>query len=149
VSEAPRLCLEARVLVRSGLALWLVAAMAAVWEVLAMQSFESPARVGLLAGPVGQLRGYAFGLGAVLLVAGWLWSRLYGESRGRLVLGLLAGGAVLHTLVLAYAAFHGMVAVQVFDPRPDARWVVMLRGLAHLAVSSALLHALVRAFRRL
>jgi hypothetical protein len=149
MSDLPRLCLEARVLVRSGLVLWLVAALATVWEVLAMQSFDSPARVGLLAGPVGQLRGFAFGLGAVLFVAAWLWVRLYGEGRGRVALGLLAGGALLHTLVLAYAAHHGMVAVQVFDPRPDARWVVILRGAGHLLVMLALGDALLRAFRRL
>jgi hypothetical protein len=149
MSEAPRLCLEARVLVRAGLVLWLVAAAAMVWEVLAMQSFESPLRVGVLPGPVGQLRGYAFGLGAVLLAGAWLWPRLYGEGRGRAMLALLTGGAALHTLALTYAAQQGMVAVQVLDPRTDARWVVIVRAVGHLLVSVALLDAARRAFKRL
>jgi hypothetical protein len=149
MSEAPRLCLEARVLVRTGLVLWLVAAAAMVWEVLASQSFESPLRVGVLPGPVGQLRGYAFGLGAVLLAAAWLWPRLYGEGRGRVALGLLGGGALLHTLALVYAAQQGLHAVQLLDPRSDARWVVMLRAAGHLLVSLVIVDAVRRAFKRL
>jgi hypothetical protein len=149
MSDPPRLCLEARVLVRAALGLWVVAAAATVWEVLALQSFESPLRVGVLAGPIGQLRGYAFGLGAVLLAAGWLWPRLYGEGRGRAMLGLLTGGAALHTLALVYAAQQGMLAVQVLDPRADARWVIAARALGHLLVSLALLDGLLRAFKRL
>src|SRR5688572_6507142 len=101
------LCLEARVLVRVALALWLLAAVATVWEVLAMQWPDSPFHLGVLAGPIGQLRGFSFALGGGLALAAWLWPSLYGAGKGRYALGLLLGGALIHSLALLYGAAHG------------------------------------------
>lgn len=145
MSAAPELCPEARLLVRLGLVLWLGAGVATVWEVLALQWPDSPFHAGVLAGPIAQLRGFAFGLGGVSLVAAWLWPVLYGAGRGRYALGLLASGIVLHLGALGYAASQGLMAVQVIDPRPDARWVVYTRGFAHALVMLAALDATVRA----
>jgi hypothetical protein len=147
MSDPTALPLESRVLLRSALLLWLLAGLATVWEVLALQGPDSPVRLGVLAGPIGQLRGFSFALGAVLFGGAWAFPRLYAPGRGRVALVLLVLGALLHIAALTYAASQGMVGAQIFDPRPDALWVVGLRGLGHLAMLAALLDALVRAFR--
>lgn len=148
MAQPPVLTVESRLLVRSGLVLWLLAGAATVWEVLAMQGPDSPFHVGVLAGPVGQLRAFSFGLGATLLACGWLWPALYAPGRGRIALGLLVGGAGLHAAALTYGASQGMVGAQLFDPRPDASWLVLTRGLGHGAMLLALLTVLARTFRK-
>ena len=114
-----------------------------------MQWPDSPFHVGILAGPIGQLRGFSFGLGAVLALAAWLWPQLYGIGAARYALVLLVAGSTIHTGALAYAAVHGMVGVQILDPRADARWLVATRGVGHALMLAALVDAFVRALRRL
>jgi hypothetical protein len=147
--EANRLCPESRLLVRVALGLWLLAGAATVWEVLAMQWPDSPFHVGILSGPIGQLRGFAFGLGAALALAAWLWPQLYGPGLGRYALVLLVAGSSIHVAALLYAAMQGMIGVQILDPRADARWLVAARGLGHALSLAALVDAFVRALRRL
>lgn len=139
--------IEVLVLVRAALVAWLVAGLAGVWEVLALQWPDSPFHAGVLAAPVAQLGGFAFALGVALLAAAWLWPTLYAGARGRYALALLLAGAALQLGTLGYAAAHGLMAVQIIDPRPDARWLVSLRGVGHGLVLLALLDALVRALR--
>lgn len=138
---------DARLFVRTALVLWLVAAFATVWEVLALQGPDSPLRFGILAGPIAQLRDYSFAMGAALVAAAWLWPKLYSERGGRVASLLLVSGALIHVVALGYAASQGMVGVQFFDPRPDARWLVLTRGLGHLLMVAGLASATVRAFR--
>jgi hypothetical protein len=147
--DVSRLSPESRLLVRVALGLWLVAGAATVWEVLAMQWPDSPFHLGILAGPIGQLRGFSFGLGAALALAAWLWPHLYGPGMGRYALVLLVAGSVVHAGALVYAAMQGMIGVQILDPRADARWLVAARGLGHALVLGALGDAFVRALRRL
>lgn len=139
--------LAVRTLVLLGLWLCLLSALACIWEVLALQMPDSPFHVGVLAGPIVQLRSFSFGLGVGALVLAQLWPQLYAPGRGLLVLGLLLVGSLLHVGALGYAAGQGMVGVQLLDPRLDARLVVYLRGFAHALCLLALIAVSVRAVR--
>ena len=144
---SPALSLDARVLVRSGLVLWLVAGFATVWEVLAMQGPDSPLRVGIVVGPIAQLRSFAFALGAVCFAAAWLWPSLYAPGKGRIALGALVVGSSLHVATLLYAASPRMVAVQAFDPRPDAPLLFIARAVSHALFLVALGAVTTQAFK--
>jgi hypothetical protein len=137
-----------RALIRLALVLWSLAALAAVWEGMAMQAPDSPFHVGVLAGPIGQLRGYTFAVGTGMLGAAWLWPWLYPQGKGRFSLAALILGALLSTAALAYAALHGMIGAQLIDPRPDARAIAVARGAGHVLLMSALFSAALQAFRR-
>ncbi|HEX5660871.1 MAG TPA: hypothetical protein VFX59_26945 [Polyangiales bacterium] len=128
---------EARLLIRLGLGLWLLAALATVWELLALQPPGSPLHLGVLAGPIAQLRNFAFAHGVAALIIARL-------QPARWVAWLLALGAVLHVLALGYAAAKGLLAVQLLDPRPDARFTLYARGVAHTLTTIALIALCVR-----
>jgi hypothetical protein len=136
---------EARSLIRLGISLWFLAALAAIWEVTALQPPDSPAHLGILAGPIGQLRNFAFAYGCVaaLLALAPVWG-----PGSRWMAGSLALGALLHVGALGYAASRGLLAVQIFDPRLDARLVLYLRGFAHALTMFALGSALARSLRQ-
>ncbi|MDB4974001.1 MAG: hypothetical protein JWN48_2342 [Myxococcaceae bacterium] len=139
---------EARLLVRAGLALWLLALLSSVWEVLALQPPDSPLHLGVLSGPIAQLTTFAFALGTVSLLVGLLWSALYAQGEGRAVSWLLVIGAALHVLALSVAAARGLLAVQLLDPRLDARLLLYGRGLALGLTFLALLLIVARSLRR-
>ena len=122
--------LEARLLIGVGFSLWLVALLACVWEVLALQPPDSPLHLGVLSGPIAQLRTFAFALGGSAALVGALWPALYAQGQGRWVAWLLVAGAALHVIVLLVAAGRGLLAVQLLDPRADARALLYGRGLA-------------------
>lgn len=138
----------ARLLLRLGLALWLAAALAAVWELLALQPPDSPLHLGVLAGPIAQLHAVAFSYGCVSVLLALVWPHLYDEGEARWVAWLLALGSSLHVLALGYAAGRGLLAVQLLDPRRDARIALYARSCAHLLASLGLVAVCVRAFRR-
>lgn len=121
---------QARLLAVVGLGLWVLSGLCQVWEVLAVQSPDSPFHFGVLAGPVVQLRSHCFALGAVCVGLSCLWPVLGLES-GWLLLGAFLTGALFETAALTWAAANGMLAVQVFDPRPDARLMLYLRAFGH------------------
>jgi len=139
---------EHRLLVVVGLSLWLLSAVACVWEVLVLQPPDSPLHVGVLASPVAQLRSYTFGLGTGCMVLALLWPLLYPPlfpNAGRWVAFTLSAGALLHALTLTYAAQRGLLAVQLFDPRADARYTLYLRALAHALTIASTIALLLRA----
>lgn len=131
-----------------GLALWLVSALACVWEVLALQPPDSPLHLGVLAGPIAQLATFAFALGTVSLLLGALWPSFYEPGEGRVPAALLAAGGVLQVGALTYAASHGLLAVQLLDPRADVRFTLYIRMLAHGCTSTGVVWVLVRLVRR-
>jgi hypothetical protein len=135
---------EAQLLLRVGLGLWLLASVACIWELLALQPPDSPLRVGVLSTPVAQLRNFAFALGSGALIVALLWRHLYAQGGGRAVALLLCSGAVLHAAVLCFTAARGLLAVQLLDPRPDARYALYTRAVAHALTTSALLALLLR-----
>jgi hypothetical protein len=137
-----------RLLVRVGLSLWLTAGLSYVWEVLALQPPDSPLHLGVLAGPIAQLGTLSFALGTVhLLVARW-WRSLYAPDEGKGVAGLLIAGAIIQVLALLYAASRGLMAVQLLDPRADARFALYARGLGHGLTLFAGVAILLRTLRR-
>jgi hypothetical protein len=140
--------LESKLLVLTGLSLWLLTGAAGIWEVLAMQAPDSPFHLGILPGPIAQLRAYSFGLGTGLLLGAWLWPQLYAEGQGRILLGMLVFGSLVQVSALLSAASHGMLAVQVFDPRPDARFLLYARALGHALTLLAGAGILSRALKR-
>jgi hypothetical protein len=121
---------QAQFLAVAGLGLWVLSGLCQVWEVLAVQSPDSPFHLGVLAGPVAQLRSHCFGLGAVCVGLSCLWP-LFKLEPGWLLLGVFFAGVVLETAALTWAAASGMLAAQVFDPRPDARLMLYLRAFGH------------------
>jgi hypothetical protein len=138
----------ARLLRATGLALWLVAAFACIWEVLALQPPASPLHFGLLATPIAQLRGFSFALGTAALLVSLLFPMLYARGEGAVVALLLSASSLLHVAALAYAAGQGLLAVQLLDPRGDARLALYTRGLAHALTVVALCALFARLFRR-
>lgn len=146
--EPPLPRIEARVLFVAGLCAWLLSAAAALWEGLALQSPVSPLHVGLLAGPIGQLQRTAFAFGAAGLVLGLAWERVFAHGEGRAALGLLFVGSGAQLAALGYAALYGLLAVQLNDPRGDARACLWLRAAGHTLVSVGLVLVLRRALRR-
>lgn len=139
--------LPARLLLRAGLLLWLVGCVALAWEVLTRQAPGSPYQIGLLSGPVEQLRNGAFALGAGLLAGGLLHRWLFGE-RGLYWALLATVAATVHVAALLYCAWHGLAGVQILDPRPGTAAITTARAVAHLLTMVALSDAFVRALRR-
>jgi hypothetical protein len=133
---------DARLLFRLGISLWFLAALAAIWELLALQPPDSPLHLGVLVGPIAQLRTFAFAQGCVLTLLA-LWG-----GGGRWLAWPLALGALLHIAALTYAASRGLLAVQILDPRADARTVLYVRGLAHALSLLGLGVAFVRSLRQ-
>jgi hypothetical protein len=129
--RTPRISFESRLLALVGLSLWLVSGAAGVWEVLALQPPESPFHLGVLSGPISQLRTYSFGLGTLLCVLALLVPLLAPQGGVRLWVVALVVGALLHTGTLLVAASRGMQAVQIFDPREDARTLLYARAVGH------------------
>lgn len=138
---------SSRLLVRVGLSLWLCAGLACVWEVLALQPPDSPLHLGVLAGPIAQLVSVSFALGTVHVLVGRWWPSLYATGEGKVVASLLAVGAAIQVLALFYAASRGLMAVQLLDPRADARLALYARGLGHALTLSGGVAVLLRVAR--
>src|SRR5262245_16924767 len=105
--------------IRLGVVLLMLAAAAALLELLAAQAPGTPLYIGLLPGPVGALRELCSVLGLTLLVAGLLLPRT-GWSMPRALVVCLYAGALIGIGAQAYAALHGMFAVQLRDLHPQA-----------------------------
>jgi hypothetical protein len=118
---------SARAVIRLGVCVLFVAAVAGVWELLALQAPGSPLYLAALPGPVSALRELAMNLGLLLLAAGLLapWAATRGEPKG-LVLALHAG-ALLGLGAQLYCALTGMYGVQLYDLRPDAKAAFALK----------------------
>jgi hypothetical protein len=135
----------ARLLLRLGLALWVVAILASAWELLALQPPDSPLHVGVLAGPIAQLSTFAFAHGAAAWLLALGWTRLVED--GRWLAWSFTCGSLLHVGALVYAAARGLLAVQLLDPRADARFAVYMRVLGQLVTTCTLLALCWRALR--
>ncbi len=140
---------SSRLLSLVGLVLWLVALLAAVCEVLASQAPASPFHWGVLPGPFAQLQTQCFWLGTLLMGLAWMWPRWLGAGGGRVSLWLLVSGAILESGSLLWAAASGMLAVQINDPRGDARLMFYGRALGHALVLLGALSLLPAALRSL
>lgn len=117
----------ARSFVRLGVVLLVAAAAAGVWEMLAMQVPSSDYRVGVLPGPIGQLREMATTVGLVLFAAAWLMPWIAPERQPWVLCVAVHVGAVVTIGAMAYGATTGMYGVQIYDPRPDSQWLFIVR----------------------
>ena len=133
---------------RVGLSLWLTTGLCGVWEVLALQPPDSPLHLGVLAGPIAQLGSLTFALGTVHIALALCWRTLYAADEGKAVVVLLVLGTLLQVLALFYAASRGLMAVQILDPRGDARLALYGRGMGHALTLGAGVAVLVRLLRR-
>lgn len=138
---------ESRLLLRLGLGFWWAAAVAAGWELLSLQPPDSPLHWGVLVGPITQLREVAFVHGTIAILLALVWPRLYAEGEARWLAWWLAIPSFLHVAVLCYAAGHGLLAVQLMDPRVDARMALYARGLAGAQVMFGLATVFGRSLR--
>jgi len=126
-------------------ALTLVAGLVAgVFELMATQAPYTPLHFGVLAAPFAQLRASGLWLSLFAFVAAGLRPRL-GEREPWILFGLYALGTLMSLSAMAWAAAQGMMAIQVFDPRPGAGWIAITR----LAGQGLILLAAVDACRRL
>jgi len=122
-----------RLLVRASVALLLFAALAAAFELVALQAPGSPLYLGVLPGPLAMLRELSITLGLLSLGAELLAPRAYATDLPRSVALLLCGGAWLAVLAQSYGALHGMYGVQLKDLRADALPMFTLKHLGLLA----------------
>jgi len=121
---------------------------AGVFELMATQAPYTPLHFGVLAAPFSQLRGAAFWLGLFAFVCAWLRPRLGSERASWILFGLVSAGSVLSLSAMAWAAAEGMMAIQVFDPRPGAGWLAIVRLLGQGLVLIAALDVARRLLRR-
>lgn len=119
------------------LACWvlLAAALAGIWEILAAQAPGSPLYLGMLPGPITDLRESALVLG-VLLVLGSLISG--DQDPGWRWFWVLGAGCVLTLLSGLYGAAMGMHGTQLFDLRADAAWLFLAKQLGRALVFAGL-----------
>jgi hypothetical protein len=123
-----------RATVRLGLALLGVAAAGVVAHTLAVQTPSSPWWLGVLPGPIAQLRDTSALLGALLLAGAPYVSARPGEGEPFALVVALFVGALLVLATLAIGASTGMYGVQIDDPRPASRWLFRARTLGELVL---------------
>lgn len=126
-------------LVRLGIVLLLVAAAAAIWEILASQAPSSGYHVGVLPGPVEQLRTTAAMLGLGTLIAAWLLPWWAPSKEPRVLIGIFVVGIVITLAAMTYGATTGMYGVQIYDPRPDSRALFWTRATGQLVLLGVLI----------
>ncbi len=117
----------ARSFVRLGAVLLVLAAAAGVWEMLAMQIPSSQYRVGVLPGPVAQLREMAVVLGLSAFAAAWLLPWIAPDREPWPLCVGVHVGAVVTLGAMVYGATTGMYGVQIYDPRPDSQILFVVR----------------------
>jgi hypothetical protein len=127
---------SARALIRLAMALLLITALAALWELFASQVPNSPFSLGMLPGPIASFRNAAFSFALVLVSVAWLIPWAYQNGEPRLLVALAYLGVLVTLGGSFYGALHGMSGVQIIDPRPDAiaLFAVKTSGLLILVV---------------
>jgi hypothetical protein len=117
---------------------------------MAAQSPTSPYHVGVLAGPVGQLRTGATVLALCTLAGAWLMPWI-AAGQGRdpwLLVGAYHLGVALMIGSFVYGATTGMHGVQIDDPRPDSQLLFAVRALGYALLAGCLLDVARRVFTR-
>jgi len=142
-----RLSLAGRATVKLALALLAVAVVGVVVHTLAAQGPSSPWWLGILPGPVAQLRDASALLGTLLLAAAPYVSAREGEREPwSLVVALYVGVAIV-LVTLAAGAMTGMYGEQIEDPRIASRWLFRARSLGELILLGTLLAFARRAWK--
>ena len=129
---------SARAIVRLAIGLLIAAAAASVWEILARQAPSSGWHVGMLPGPVAELRDTSVTLALLCVAAAWLVPVIAPDHEPWLLVGALHAGALVTLAALAYGATTGMYGVQIDDPRSDSVWLFKIRTLGQLVLVGCL-----------
>lgn len=138
----------ARAFVRLGVVLLVVAAAAGVWEMLAMQVPSAEYRVGVLPGPIGQVREMSAVLGLACIGLAWLVPFISKEREPWALCIALHAGALITIGALIYGATTGMYGVQIWDPRPDSQALFIVRWTGQGILGLCLLDVVRRVFHR-
>ncbi|MDH5492201.1 MAG: hypothetical protein OEY14_09620 [Myxococcales bacterium] len=138
---------SARYLVRLGALVLIFAIFVGVWELVAAQAPYTPLDFGLLEAPARQLRQHALAIGLLLLLGAWLLPWVAPEREPKVLLGLITLGTLLSLGAMTWAAAAGMMAIQIFDPRGDARLLAYLRLIGQGILALAALEYLRRLLR--
>ncbi len=136
-----------RATVKLGLGLLGVAAFGVVAHTLAAQGPSSPWWLGVLPGPVAQLRDTSALLGVLLLAGAPYVSARPGEREPFGLVGALYVGTAVVLVTLAIGATTGMYGVQIEDPRPASRWLFRARTAGELVLVGALVAFARRAWK--
>lgn len=126
---------RARSILRLGCWVLLAAVLAGIWEILAAQAPGSPLYLGMLPGPISDLRESALVVGVLLVLASLVSG---GQDAGGRWFGVLAGGSVLTLLSGLYGGAMGMHGSQLFDLRADAAWLFLAKQLGRALVFAGL-----------
>ncbi len=132
------LSLAGRATVKLALAMLAVAVVGVVVHTLAAQGPSSPWWLGVLPGPVAQLRDASALLAALLLAAAPYVSAREGEPEPWSLVVALYAGVTIVVITLAIGAMTGMYGVQIEDPRIESRWLFRARSLGELILLGAL-----------
>lgn len=92
-----------------------------------MQVPSAEYRVGVLPGPIGQLREMAVVLGLTSIAAAWLVPFIAPSREPWALCIAVHVGAVVTLGAMAYGATTGMYGVQMLDPRPDSQALFYVR----------------------
>lgn len=138
---------SARALVRLAIVLLIAAAAASVWEILARQAPSSGWHVGVLPGPVAELRDTAVTLALLFFATAWLVPVIAPEREPWVLVGALHAGALITLVALTYGATTGMYGIQIDDPRADSVWLFKVRALGEIVLVLSLFDVARRFFR--
>lgn len=123
--------------IRLGVVLLGLAAVAGLLELFARQAPFTVLALEMLPSPIQQLRDAALVHAFLALLAGLLLPAAWApEAPVRFVRALVAGHVMLFTALL-YAALTGRMAVQIWNPEPMDVWLPALRIVGHLTVAGA------------
>lgn len=139
---------SARAIVRLAIALVIAAAAAAVWEILARQAPSSGWHMGVLPGPVAELRDTSVTLALLFLAVAWLLPAIAPAREPWVLVGALHAGAIITVAALTYGATTGMYGIQIDDPRADSVWLFKIRTFGQLLLVASLLDVARRFFFR-
>jgi len=123
--------------IRLGIVLLGLAALAGLFELFARQAPYTPLELGMLPGPIQQLRDAALVHALVALLAGLSLPAAWPTVAPLRFVRVLVLGHGLLFAALGYAAVTGRMAVQIWDPRPLAVVLTALRIVGHLTVVGA------------
>lgn len=117
----------AKLLVGLAAGVLLVGLGSGVWELLAAQAPFTPLHTGTLSAPVRQLRQTCFTLSLLYFAAAWLLPLYAPDKEPRVLAAVLVTGTSITLVAMIWAASVGMMGLQAFDPRSDARALFYVR----------------------
>lgn len=139
---------HSRDLVRLGFVLAAVSIVAGCLVVGTLQAAYSPLAIALPAGPFEQLERECERLALGAFVLGLVWPKIAAGRPDRAMVRLYGLGATVKTIVLAFAASQGMMAMQASDPRVMAPRLFLVRALANGLLVASFAWAAFLALRR-